>query len=352
MDEYEKYINRAFSLAENGIGYVAPNPMVGCVIVEEGEIIGEGFHEEYGKPHAEVNAIRLVNDNSRLVNATLYVNLEPCNHYGKTPPCTELILKSGIKKVVIANTDPNPLVSGSGIQLLIQNGVEVVSGVLEEKGRELNKRFFNFHEKKRPYIILKWAQTKDGFISKFPVPKNRKQNLISGEDAQWMTHIWRSHEQAIMVGTNTVLLDNPQLNVRLVKGKDPVKIILDRELKLGDARLLQSGSKTLVFTESDFSNGYAQDHSVEVEFIKLTFNDYLIKNILKKLHEKNIISVLVEGGAELLQSFIDFNLFDEIRVFESAKIFGEGINAPFLALEPDEITRIGEDELKIYRGVV
>ena len=352
MDEHEKYMNHVFSLAENGIGYVAPNPMVGCVIVEGGEIIGEGFHQEYGKPHAEVNAIRSVKDVSRLSNATLYVNLEPCNHYGKTPPCTELVLKSGIKKVVTANMDPNPLVSGSGIQLLRENGVEVISGVLEDRGHNFNKRFFCFHQKKRPYIILKWAQTKDGFISKFPVPKNRKQNLISGEDAQWMTHIWRSHEQAIMVGTNTVLLDNPQLNVRLVKGKDPVKIILDRELKLGDARLLQSGAKTLVFTESDFSNGYGQNFDAEIEFIKIPFNDYLIRNVLKKLHEHHIISILVEGGAELLQSFIDNNLFDEIRVFESKKIFGEGISAPFLALEPDDITRIGGDELKIYRGVL
>jgi diaminohydroxyphosphoribosylaminopyrimidine deaminase/5-amino-6-(5-phosphoribosylamino)uracil reductase len=352
MLEHEKYMLKAISLAENGIGYVAPNPLVGCVIVANNQIIGEGFHKEYGGPHAEVNAIRMVKEKELLIDSTLYVNLEPCNHFGKTPPCTGLILSSGIKKVVVCNLDPNPLVSEKGIQRLKESGVEVLLGVCESQGKELNRRFFTFHEKKRPYLVLKWAQTRDGYISRFPVPKDRTENLISGEDAQWMTHVWRSHEQAIMVGSNTVLADDPQLNVRLTKGKDPVKIILDKDLKLGNARLLRSGAKTIVFTENNDAEGYGEDfYGAEVELIRVNFDDHLIKNVLRKIYEKNIISVLVEGGAQLLQSYIDLNLFDEIRVFESEKVFKRGVEAPFIALDPDEIVEVGEDTLKIYRSI-
>ena len=352
MDHHEKYMSRALSLAAEGIGYVAPNPMVGCVLVANGEVIGEGFHQAFGGPHAEVNAIRSVSDSDLLTKSTLYVNLEPCNHYGKTPPCTELILQSGIKAVVISNKDPNPLVAGSGISRLRENGVNVIFGVLEKEGRELNKRFFTFHEKKRPYIILKWAQTKDRFISRLPVPQDRNQNLISGEDAQWMTHVWRSHEQAIMVGTNTVLADDPLLNVRMVKGKNPVKIILDRNLKLGKSQLLHSGAKTIVFTDSDDFSGYEGEVSgLDVEFVRVPFGDYLIRSVLNKLWEKNYLSVLVEGGTHLLQSFIDLNLFDEIRVFESGKVFGKGIDAPVMALDHDQVIELGNDQLKIYRVI-
>ena len=353
MKDQEEYMKRAISIAENGIGFVSPNPLVGCVIVARGEIIAEGFHKEYGGPHAEVNAIRKVNDKELLTDSTLFVNLEPCNHFGKTPPCTDLILSSGIKKVIVGNLDPNPVVSGKGVKHLEENGVEVITGVCENECRELNRRFFTFHERKRPYIVLKWAQTRDGYISKDPVPKERIKNLISGEDAQWMTHVWRSHEQAIMVGTKTVLSDDPQLNVRLTTGKDPVKIILDRELKLGHSRLLRSGTKTIVFTESDEPGGYGKDfYGNDVEIVRVSFDDSLIRNILKKMWKKNILSVLVEGGAQLLQSFIDLNLFDEIRVFESEKIFGHGIKAPVLALDPDQTISVGQDTLKIYRSIL
>lgn len=342
-------MRRCLELAEKGIGSVAPNPMVGCVIEENGKIIGEGYHEAYGKAHAEVNAINAVKKNfpdytTRLKNAMLYVNLEPCSHYGKTPPCSDLIIESGIKKVVIGCLDSNPLVAGKGVEKLRKAGVEVETGLLEEECKKLNKRFFTFHEKHRPYVILKWAQTADGFISRFPVPKNRKDNLVSGEEAQRLTHLWRSQEQAIMVGTNTVRTDDPELNVRLVEGTHPVKVILDRKNTLIAPRLLSSGAKTLIFTE-EIGEKESNDLS---ERIAVNFNEQLIQSVLTELYKRNFISLLVEGGAQLLQSFINDSLFDEIRVFTSPKAFGEGIKAPLFKLSPIKEMKVGNDLLSIY----
>ena len=343
-------------LAEKGISAVAPNPMVGCVIVENGEIIGEGYHERYGEAHAEVNAIKTVQAKypehyrERLKNATLYVNLEPCAHHGKTPPCSDLIIQHEIKKVVIGCLDSNPLVAGKGIGKLQRAGIEVKSGVHEAACRNLNKRFFTFHEKHRPYIILKWAQTADGFISKLPVPADRNDNLVSGEGAQRLTHLWRSQEQAIMVGTNTVRADDPLLNVRLIAGRDPVKVILDRKDSLGTPRLVNAEAKTLFFTEDTHiqKNADRYQQQEHAERIPISFDEQLLQSILTELYKRNFISLLVEGGARLLQSFIDENLFDEIRVFTASKKFNEGVKAPSFALKASSELKVGEDTLRIY----
>jgi diaminohydroxyphosphoribosylaminopyrimidine deaminase / 5-amino-6-(5-phosphoribosylamino)uracil reductase len=361
MRNHKHFLEKCLALAEKGIGYVAPNPMVGCVVVYNGEIIGEGYHEEFGKPHAEVNAINDVKKKfpdykERLKNSTLYVNLEPCSHYGKTPPCADLIVENQIKEVVIGCLDPNPMVAGRGIAKLRDAGINVVTGVLEDESRKLNKRFITFHEKERPYIILKWAQTSDGFISRLPVPEKREENLVSGEDAHWLSHIWRSHEQAIMVGTNTVKADDPALTVRHVEGKNPTKIILDRRLELGGHKVFDSssGSKLIIFTEEIYQADYTGprkdhvDYKGVLEYVKVPFEHRLLPSIMKQLHKRNISSVLVEGGAKLLQSFLNENLFDEIRIFTSPKKFGKGVRAPLLALDPSEEMNIGEDLLRIY----
>jgi diaminohydroxyphosphoribosylaminopyrimidine deaminase/5-amino-6-(5-phosphoribosylamino)uracil reductase len=206
-------MQRCLELAIKGLGNVAPNPMVGCVIVCDGEIVAEGYHEQYGSGHAEPNAIKQVSD-AILQKSTLYVTLEPCSHHGKTPPCADLIISKGIKKVVVGNLDSNPLVSGRGIQKLKDAGIEVEYGILDKECRELNKRFFTFHEKKRPYIILKWAQTQDGFISHWPLPENKEDNWITGKESKTLVHQWRTEEQAILIGYNTLLADNPFLNSR------------------------------------------------------------------------------------------------------------------------------------------
>jgi diaminohydroxyphosphoribosylaminopyrimidine deaminase/5-amino-6-(5-phosphoribosylamino)uracil reductase len=351
-------MERCLELAGKAIGYVAPNPMVGCVIVENGEIIGEGYHEKYGEAHAEVNAIKAVKEKyadytRRLRDATLYVNLEPCSHHGKTPPCSDLIIQSGIKKVVIGCLDSNPPVAGKGIEKLRQAGVEVESGMQEAACRKLNKRFFTFHEKHRPYVILKWAQTADGFISKFPVPKDRKENMVSGIDAQQLTHIWRSQEQAIMVGTNTVRADDPELNVRLVEGENPVKVILDRKNSLQSPRLLNTEAKTIFFTEDIYMDAESGEKSPtyknNIERIPAVFDGQLIPFVLTELYKRNFLSLLVEGGARLLQSFIDDKLFDEIRIFTSLQNFNEGVKAPhFFPRHANQELKVGNDMLRIF----
>ncbi|HRS53852.1 MAG TPA: bifunctional diaminohydroxyphosphoribosylaminopyrimidine deaminase/5-amino-6-(5-phosphoribosylamino)uracil reductase RibD, partial [Bacteroidales bacterium] len=246
------YIRRCFDLARLGMGKVAPNPMVGCVIVNGNKIIGEGYHQEYGGYHAEVNAINSVIDKDLLKTAVLYVNLEPCAHYGKTPPCTDLIISSQIPKVVISNVDPFEKVAGKGINKLRAAGISVIVGVLKQDGKELNKRFFTFCEQKRPYIILKWAQSLDGFIDK---ERNSNEKLkgptwITGDFFKKVVHKWRAEEQAIMVGTNTAINDNPKLTVREVPGKNPLRIVIDRVLKLPhNLNLFDSSTPTLVLTE-------------------------------------------------------------------------------------------------------
>ncbi len=337
-------MQRCLQLASNGLGNVAPNPMVGCVVVHDDKIIGEGFHANNGEAHAEVNAINSVKDRSVLKDATLYVSLEPCAHHGKTPPCSDLIIESGIKKVVIASNDTNPLVLGKGIEKLKRAGVEVISGVLEKEARELNKRFFTFHEKKRPYIILKWAQTADGFIDRKRKDNDQQALQISNEHSKRLLHKWRSEEQAIMVGTNTARLDNPRLDVRLVSGKNPLRIVLDKNLVLAESlNLFDASQPTLVFTSKKKTN------QINLEFTTIDFEKHVLHQVLNVLYEKQIQSVIVEGGSKLLQSFIDENLWDEARVFISETFIGNGIAAPKLNAEPSSVSTIDNDKLYYFR---
>lgn len=341
MQHHESYMRRCLELAQKGLGQVAPNPMVGAVLVHDDKIIGEGWHQAYGQAHAEVNAIAAVQDESLLKDCTLYVNLEPCSHHGKTPPCADLIIAKGIPRVVIGNVDTNPLVGGRGIAKLEAAGVEIVHGVLKDEARELNKRFFTFHEQKRPYVILKWAQTADGFISKWPVPANRSENQITGAESQMLVHLWRSQEQAIMVGTNTVLADDPQLTTRLVNGRNPVRVVLDRHLKLAkDKAVFNQQADTIVFNAVD------NRHTGHIKHVMIDFDKPVVPQVLQGLYRQGISSLIVEGGTTLLQSFIESGPWDEARVFENPQLmFGSGLRAPVLDLNDATIQSIGRDQL-------
>lgn len=336
----ELYMRRCFDLARLGFGATAPNPMVGSVIVHQDKIIGEGYHKKYGAPHAEVNAINSVNDKSLLQTSTLYVNLEPCSHFGKTPPCADLIIQHRIPKVVIANTDPNRLVQGKGIEKLRNAGIEVVTDVLKKEGDELNKRFFIYHRKNRPYIILKWAQTKDGFIDvERTHTRPQRPTWITSEEARMLVHKWRSEEQAIMVGTNTAFLDNPKLNVREWTGKSPVRIVIDRNMRLPQNLSLYDGSvPTIVFT----ARKPDEDESSKVEFVTVAFDGYLPEHMLGELYRRNIQSLIIEGGTKLIHGFLEANLWDEARVFTSGDFFTSGVEAPRLTVKP-ELTEQWDD---------
>ncbi len=318
-----KYMERCLQLAQNGVGYVAPNPMVGAVIVCNDKIIGEGYHKRYGESHAEPNAINSVKDTTLLQQSTLYVNLEPCSHYGKTPPCAELIIKSEIPKVIIGTLDPNPKVAGKGIELLQKAGVEVFVGVLEQNCRDLNKRFFVFQEQNRPFILLKWAQTHDGFIDKKRIDRTEEPLQISNTITTQLTHKMRSENQAILVGANTVLLDNPSLTVRNWSGRSPVRIAIDRQGRIPtDYKILDGSIPTLIFTEKPRRN----EHNIE--YIYIDFNVNSLENIVKKIHEHNIHSVLIEGGASILNRFIEANLWDEANIEISSLSIQDGVKAP------------------------
>ncbi len=324
MDVHNRYMQRCLDLALTGLGQVAPNPMVGAVLVVDDRIIGEGYHRKYGSHHAEVEAINSVADPRLLSRATLYVNLEPCCHHGKTPPCTDLIIKSKIPEVIIGTVDPFYAVAGEGIARLRAKGCRVNVGVLKEACRELNKRFFTFHEKKRPYIVLKWAQTADGFIDIDRLPGAEKRpTWITSERLRMLVHKWRSEEMSIMVGTNTALKDNPQLNVRDWHGSSPARILLDRSLKLTKAyHLLDQSHPTIIINE------LKQEASNNIQFVRLLFDQNLLHSIMALLYESRIQSLLIEGGRHLLQSFIDQQLWDEARIFTGTQFFGSGIAAP------------------------
>jgi diaminohydroxyphosphoribosylaminopyrimidine deaminase/5-amino-6-(5-phosphoribosylamino)uracil reductase len=318
MTSDELFMLRAIELAQLGIGEVSPNPRVGCIIVHDNKIIGEGWHKKFSEAHAEVNAINSLEDHSALKESTIYVNLEPCSHYGKTPPCVDLLIKHRVKKVVISTIDPNPLVSGKGIQKLKEAGIEVSVGVLEKEGRELNKRFFTFIEKQRPYIILKWAQTADGFIAQ----KNFESKWISNELSRQLTHRWRSEEDAVLVGTRTASHDNPSLTVREWSGRNPTRIVIDRFLRLNDhLQLLDKKEKTICY------NVIKHEEHKNLSLVRINENNFL-NELIHDLYKQKIQSLVVEGGAQTLQLFIDSNFWDEARVFTSARTFGEGIAAP------------------------
>ena len=346
MVEHDKYILKCLNLAQLGLGKVAPNPMVACVIVYDGEIIGEGYHHKFGEAHAEVNAINSVFNKGLLEKSTLYVNLEPCSHFGKTPPCVDLILKCKIPQIIIGCVDPNSLVQGKGIERLINAGCEVKLGILEEECKEINKRFFTFHEKKRPFIILKWAQTKDGFIdSRRSKETHLKSMKISNETSQILVHQWRSEEQAIMIGTNTAILDNSKLTTRLWKGKNPLRIVLDKDLRIpSNFNLFDDSAPTLIFTAISIKS------QKKLEYVKIDFNKNVPEQVLNELYKREIQSIIVEGGEQLLSSFIQNHLWDEARVFVAEKEILHGVKAPDFIQNPLHEKNIDGDKLLTYRN--
>lgn len=331
MNIHEKYINRCIEIAKNGLGFTAPNPMVGCVIVHENKIIGEGFTSPYGGKHAEVNAIESVSNQTLLTKSTLYVTLEPCSHFGKTPPCSDLIIKKGIPNVIIGTTDTHNKVAGEGIKKLQEAGCHVVVGVLENECINHHKRFLTFHNKRRPYIILKWAETLDGFIA--PETKQEQKPIwITNMYSRQLVHKWRAEEQAILVGTKTILEDNPSLTIRSWTGKNPIRVVLDKASKLPDSyNIFNNKAETIRLSEN-----------------QVDFNTNLATHICNYLHSKDIQSIIIEGGSKTLKTFIDENIWDEARVFVGTTTFKKGTKAPtFLGRQISE-EHILNDVLKIY----
>lgn len=352
MKIHEKYLKRCIQLAKNGLGTTYPNPLVGSVIVHENQIIGEGWHQKAGEPHAEVNAIKSVKNKSLLSKSTIYVSLEPCSHFGKTPPCADLIIKNKIPNVVIGTVDPNEKVAGKGIQKLLEAGIHVTVGVLEDDCNELNKRFFTFHQKKRPFIILKWAETADGFIAPNEILRKalndseQKPFWITNPYSRQLVHKWRSEEQAILVGTQTVLDDNPSLNVRDWTGNQPIKIILDRQNRLDEnLAVYNSNEKTIVVSENhrNFTN---INCSLEI----INFNKIVAQEICDVLFKRNIQSIIIEGGARTLQTFIEANLWDEARIFKGNFSFLQGTRAPVFAGKCIQQETILDDTLLIFEN--
>jgi len=335
-----EFMKMALEAGRKGWPAVAPNPLVGCVITQNGELISIGHHEYYGGPHAEVVAINKLTDQVNPADCTLYVTLEPCAHHGKTPPCADLIIAKGFKKVFVATMDPNPLVKGNGIGKLRNAGIEVVVGVLEKEAVNLNRRFFTFHIQKRPYIILKWAITADGFVSRVPVPADRSQNMITRSEAQRYTHGLRAESQGIMVGKNTAKHDDPALTTRLVTGKNPLRIVFDRKLEL-DRRLkiFDGQAQTIVYNE------IKEEQEQNIFFRKLDFKSDVLNSVMSNLHSKGIQTVMVEGGTLLLESFLKADLWDEAFVFQNPDLsFGNGLKGPVFPLK-NSFELVGADKL-------
>lgn len=335
----KSYMMRALELAQLGTGSVSPNPLVGCVIVHEGKIIGEGHHQRFGEAHAEVNAINSVENSALLSSSTVYVTLEPCAHHGKTPPCADLLIEKKVKRVVIASEDPFKEVSGKGIQKLKDAGIQVEVGLLEKEANEQNRRFRTYIKENRPYIILKWAETSDGFIAR----ENNDSKWISNGASRQLVHKWRTEEDAILVGKKTALHDNPQLTAREWKGKNPVRVLLDRNLEVdSNAALFDQAAKTIVFNE------VKSEESDNIRWIQV--NDFSPAQLTASLRGLEIQSVIIEGGRQTLNSFIKEDCWDEARVFISDKTFGNGIKAPEITGDMLKKELIFEDCLKIYRN--
>ncbi|MCF8330338.1 MAG: bifunctional diaminohydroxyphosphoribosylaminopyrimidine deaminase/5-amino-6-(5-phosphoribosylamino)uracil reductase RibD [Crocinitomicaceae bacterium] len=339
--EHEIFMQRCVDLAYLGQGNVSPNPMVGCVIVKNGLVIGEGYHSEYGGKHAEIKAIESVLDQKEIENSTVYISLEPCVHHGKTPPCVHELINRKIKTAVIGSRDSNPIVGGKGIELLKRSGIEVIENVLEEECRKLNKRFFTFHEKRRPYVILKWAQTSDGYLDKNRETDEKGINWISSPESKVLVHKWRSEEQSILVGRNTILNDNPSLTVREISGKNPTRIVIDSQMQLSkDVNIFSNDAPTLVFNR-------IQNKKLDgVEWIKI--QETSTKYILEELYKRNIQSVLVEGGSRTLQYFIIDNVWDEARVIVGDIKFGDGVKAPIINKVPVRAHQFSDHDTIFY----
>jgi len=328
MTTDEKFMHRCLQLSLLGKGHVSPNPMVGAVIVREGEIIGEGYHRQYGGPHAEVNAFESVKDKGQIAGSDMYVSLEPCSHFGKTPPCANRIIHEKIKRVIIAIIDPNPQVAGRGIRLLQAAGIEVVVNILEKEAKELNKEFFVYQTLKRPYIYLKWAQTKDNFIDKKRIPGQVSEpTIISTDFHKILVHKFRAEVSSIMVGTNTAINDNPYLTTRLWAGKNPTRIVIDRSGRIPpNSNITNNQANTLIYTEAVAS----EQQSGSTTYIPIGFEEDLLPKIVRDLRVRKINSLLVEGGRHLLQSFIDGGLWDEAFIEITEKEFFEGTSAPVI----------------------
>jgi len=338
---HEFYIKRCIELAKKATGKTYPNPLVGAVIVHEGKIIGEGFHQKAGENHAEINAINSVENPELLPESTIYVSLEPCAHFGKTPPCSLKLKEIGFRKVVIGAMDSHDKVNGKGKKILMDAGIETISGILEEECRELNKRFFTFHEKKRPYILLKWAESNDGFID-----KDFKPTKISNELASQFVHQIRSEEHAILVGTQTAINDNPSLTTRLIEGRNPVRILIDFDLKVPrDFKIYNDEAPTLVFNqEKDAEEG-------NIKFIKISKGNF-IEDLMEKLYENQIQSVLVEGGSKILQTFIDANLWDETIIIKNENLALEnGTKAPKFNGNLVEEKNFRDNQIYFYKNL-
>ncbi len=341
MDNDEKYMNRCLELARLGAGSTAPNPMVGCVVVRHEKIIGEGYHRKHGGPHAEVNAINSVENHDLLLESTLYVTLEPCAHFGLTPPCSNLIVEKQIPRVVIGTTDPFAEVAGKGIEKLKKAGIEVELGVLEKECRQINRRFFTFHEKRRPFIILKWAQTLDGFID---IDRTEKEfgepTWITGDLALRLVHKIRTTEDAILVGRKTAKKDNPSLTARHWQGRNPTRLVVDSKLRLPNkSNLFDQSVNTVVF------NSIKNETDENISFIKINFNENIVPQIVSELYNLNVQSVIVEGGKQLLGSFIEERIWDEIHLFIGNKFFYKGVKAPQFSGEVLNTEELDSDRL-------
>ena len=336
----EFYIKRCIELAKKATGKTYPNPLVGSVIVHNGKIIGEGFHQKAGENHAEINAINSVENPELLPESTIYVSLEPCAHFGKTPPCSLKIKEIGFKKVVIGAMDSHDKVNGKGKKILMDAGIETISGILEDECRELNKRFFTYHEKKRPYIILKWAESNDGFID-----KDFKPTKISNELASQFVHQIRSEEHAILVGSQTAMNDNPSLTTRLIEGRNPVRIFIDFDLKVPrDFKIYNNEAPTLIFNQEK------EGDEGNVKFIKISKENFL-EDLLQKVYENQIQSILVEGGSRTLQTFIDANLWDETIIIKNKNLTLEnGTKAPKFDGKLVEEKYFRENKLSFYKN--
>ncbi|MBR4268059.1 MAG: bifunctional diaminohydroxyphosphoribosylaminopyrimidine deaminase/5-amino-6-(5-phosphoribosylamino)uracil reductase RibD [Bacteroidales bacterium] len=342
MTIHEQYMRRCIELAQLGAGEVSTNPMVGAVVVCNGKIIGEGYHKKFGGPHAEVNAINSVKNPELLSKSEIYVSLEPCAHFGKTPPCADLIISKHIPKVYVGTLDPFSKVDGKGIQKLKAAGIEVVTGILEKECQELNKRFFTSVNLKRPYVILKWAQSADGFID-----KDFKSTKISNSLTNILNHKWRSEEDAILVGRKTASVDNPSLTNRLWTGKNPVRVVLDKSLKLSkNLNLFDDSVTTIVFTEHDVTESCSK-----TVYRKIDFSNNLAQNILTALDDMKIQSLIVEGGALTHQLFLESNLWDEIRIFQSDDILENGTKAVLPKGKLVTKENVENNKLLIYRNL-
>lgn len=341
--KHEIYMRRCLELAQLGKGSVSPNPMVGAVIVHNNQIIGEGYHEKFGGPHAEVNAVNSVANKSLLKQATIYVSLEPCSHFGKTPPCADLIIKHEIPKVVVSTLDTHQVVCGNGIAKLKNAGIEVIVGVLENESKHINRAFNKFQFEKKPWVILKWAQTADGFIDHHRKDEHEKPLKISSNISSTYVHKIRSEVDAILVGKNTVTKDNPSLNTRKWKGKNPIRVIIDPQLSLDHGfHIFDNKTPTIIF------NNLKNESAIQTEFIQIAGSPIHLIELLDELGKKNIQSILVEGGAFTLQKFIDSNLYDECIVLKSENSIGDGIKAP--KVTTSELSRIslGTDTISYY----